>query len=81
MPYCPICGTDHDPDLPCADKTSHLLRRAGIDERSRMSADELAELSRKARKSVIPAILSFLLIVGTICLGLLLIALLRESVP
>jgi hypothetical protein len=74
MRYCPICGTDHDPDLPCADKASQVLRSAGIEKRSGMPAREFAELSREARS---PVIIYFVLVAGAVFLSLLIKWLLR----
>ncbi|MFH1114195.1 MAG: hypothetical protein V1792_09765 [Pseudomonadota bacterium] len=65
MAYCPICGTDHDPDTLCVDKASDVSRRAGMRKRSKLSTQEFEELSRKATRSL----LVFLL--GAAGLGLL----------
>ena len=53
MAYCPICGRDHDPDLLCTEQANHSLRRAGIEKKSKMSALEVRQLSRKAGRSSI----------------------------
>jgi len=74
MAYCPICGTDHDPDLPCGDKAGHVLRRAGISKRSGTSPGDFAELSRKSTRSVI---IAFVLLAGSMFLVMLLILLWR----
>ena len=69
MAYCPICGTDHDPDFPCTDKAGHMLRRTGVKSKSPMSSREFTELSRKARKSLI---VYSVILVGALLLGTLL---------
>ena len=74
MPYCPICGTDHDTDLPCVDKASQVLRRAGIKKTARLPAREFAELSRRARR---PVIIYFALLTGAAFLSVLVMWLLR----
>ena len=53
MAYCPICGRDHDPDLLCTEQANHSMRRAGIEKKSKMSALEVRQLSRKAGRSSI----------------------------
>jgi hypothetical protein len=74
MAYCPICGTDHDPETLCVNKASDVLRHAGIPQRSKLSAPEINKLSRKASRSFLIFLLRF---AGAICLVILFLVMLR----
>ncbi len=45
--YCPICGRQHDPDLPCADLEKQALRNVGIPTRKRKKTKKFNILVRK----------------------------------
>jgi len=40
MAFCAICGTNHDPDMPCGDGAGQVLRGAGIKKSRKMSKKE-----------------------------------------
>lgn len=63
MPFCPICKGNHDPSLPCGDRTAQFLNEAGIKRQPTMSPSQFRETVRKADRFVL---LLFLLLAGLI---------------
>jgi len=74
MAYCPICGTDHSPDILCSDKASDVLRHAGIRVGRKLSVRQFRDASKKARKSVI---IWFLILGGSMALAIIFFGILR----
>jgi hypothetical protein len=52
MAYCPICGTDHSPDILCPDKASDVLRHTGIKIGGKLSRKQFKNVFKKASKSL-----------------------------
>jgi hypothetical protein len=52
MSFCPICGTHHDPNFPCADRAGELLHDAGIDPKP-MEEKEFQKTVKKANRSLL----------------------------
>lgn len=69
MSFCPICGTHHDPNFPCADRAGELLRDAGIEPKP-MAEKEFKKTIKKANRSMIVV----LIVVLTVLLLTVLIA-------
>jgi uncharacterized membrane protein YvbJ len=46
MAFCAICGSHHDPDVPCGNSAEQILRSAGINKSRKMS-------KRKSQKTAI----------------------------
>jgi hypothetical protein len=61
MSFCPICGTHHDPNFPCADRAGEVLRDAGIEPKP-MPEKEFKETVKKANRNMV-VILIFVLAV------------------
>jgi len=62
MPFCPICKTNHDPDVLCFDQTRQVLRNAGIEKASKkpMLKKEFKTLDIKAKIILILLALFFI---------------------
>ncbi len=68
MSFCPICGTHHDPNFPCADRAGELLRDAGIEPKP-MPEKEFKKTVKEANRSMIIIVI---VVVGLILLTMLL---------
>src|SRR5215470_6235351 len=42
MPFCPICGRDHDPDIGCSDATGQVIREMGLPRSARRHGDSVS---------------------------------------
>jgi hypothetical protein len=42
MPFCPICGRDHDPDIGCSDATGQAIRDLGLPRAGRRPEDTVS---------------------------------------
>jgi hypothetical protein len=42
MPFCPICGRDHDPDISCSDATGQAIRDLGLPRAVRRPEDTVS---------------------------------------
>ena len=69
MSFCPICGTHHDPNFPCADRAGELLRDAGIEPKP-MPEEEFKKTVKEANRSMIILVI----VVATLILLTVLIA-------
>jgi uncharacterized membrane protein YvbJ len=52
MSFCPICGASHDPNFPCAERASEIMRDAGI-KSNKMSEKELKQTIKQADRTMI----------------------------
>jgi predicted nucleic acid-binding Zn ribbon protein len=50
--FCPICGTHHDPEFPCADRAGELLRESGLEPKP-MDKGEFKKTVKRANRSMI----------------------------
>jgi hypothetical protein len=73
MSFCPICGTHHDPTVPCIDRAGELLRDAGLERQaSHLSKRDLRNAVRQANRFVL---IMIAVLIGAIFLGALLFSL------
>jgi hypothetical protein len=42
MPFCPICGRDHHPEISCSDATGQAIRELGLPRAVRRTADSVS---------------------------------------
>ena len=72
MSFCPICKGNHDPDLPCFDKSTQALRDMGIKEKDKKPKESFKKLSKQADKFmfkfliIIFSLICFIIIIRTI---------------
>ena len=59
MSFCPICGTHHDPNFPCADRAGEALRDAGLEPKP-MEEKELKKTVKEADRSMLILLLVIL---------------------
>ncbi len=57
--FCPICGVRHDPDVPCYDLTSQILKDVGIREQKQKPPGDFRSVARRADRSLIIILLIF----------------------
>ena len=74
MVFCPICKANHDPSLPCGDRTAQLLNEAGIDRQPAMTPSQFRETARKVDRFV----LLFLLVLAGLAAVVVLLGNLRK---
>ena len=63
MAFCAICGTNHDPDMPCGDGAGQVLRGAGIKKSRKMSKRESEKTARDFSKAMKIVFLVILLLI------------------
>ena len=69
--FCPICGTHHDPDFPCADRAGELLHDSGL-EPKKMDKKEFQKTVKEANRSMI--------IVAAVVVGLIILTVLLAEI-
>ncbi len=65
--FCPICGTHHDPNFPCADRAGEFLSDAGFEPKP-MAEKEFKKTVKEANWSMIIIVV---VVVGLIILTVL----------
>ena len=63
MAFCAICGTNHDPDVPCGDGAGQVLREAGIKKSRKVSKRESEKTARDFRRAMKFVFLVILLLI------------------
>jgi hypothetical protein len=58
MRFCPLCGSYHDPDVPCVDRAGSILKDAGI-ERSQMRRKEFKKMLKKLNRTMLVVLFIF----------------------
>jgi hypothetical protein len=67
MSFCPICGTHHDPTVPCVDRAGEILRDAGLERQgSHMPKRELRNAVKQANRLVL---IMIAVLIGAIFIG------------
>lgn len=66
--FCPVCGTHHDPEFPCADRAGEILRDSGLEPKP-MKEKEFQKTVKEANRSMIILVI---VVAGLILLTLLL---------
>ncbi len=66
MTYCAICGSNHDPDVPCFDASSQALRSAGINSRHEHPSKEFSRTAGLADRWVIKGLVTLLAIIAAL---------------
>jgi len=59
MSFCPVCGTHHDPNFPCADRAGEALRDAGLEPQP-MEEKEFKKSVKEADRSMLILLLVIL---------------------
>jgi len=60
MPFCPICKSYHDPDLPCFDRAQQMLRNAGVESRHRRPGPDFKKTAALADRFMLRLLISVL---------------------
>jgi hypothetical protein len=58
MRFCPLCGSYHDPDIPCVDRAGSILKDAGI-ERPQMQRKEFKKMVKKLNRTMLVVLFIF----------------------
>ncbi len=58
MRFCPLCGSYHDPDVPCVDRAGSILKDAGI-ERPQMQRKEFKKMVKKLNRTMLVVLFIF----------------------
>ncbi len=76
MSYCAICGSNHDPDVPCFQASSQTLRSAGIGSRPHSPGQGFRKTAGLADRWVIKGLVTLLAIITAL---IILIVLFEEK--
>ncbi len=60
MAFCAICGSYHDPDLPCVNRAKQTLRGAGIEEDHQKPGPEFPEIAKAADRFMLKVLIGAL---------------------
>lgn len=66
MAFCAICGSYHDPDLPCVDKARQTLRAAGVKEDSQKPGQDFRETAKLADRFMLKVLIIAFAIIAAI---------------
>lgn len=58
MRFCPLCGSYHDPDVPCVDRSGDVLKDAGV-ERPQMGRKEFKKMVKKLNRTMLIVLFIF----------------------
>ncbi len=62
MSFCPICGTNHDPNFLCVERGREALHKAGIETDSAISKEDFKKLEKKADRYMLKLLLKLIVV-------------------